>query len=69
MSTLSLTLNGSARTVPAVPHAQALLEALDLDPRSVVVEINRHIVRRDALASTPVRDGDTVEVVHFVGGG
>jgi sulfur carrier protein len=35
----------------------------------VVVELNRHIVRRTELAETPVRDGDTVELVHFVGGG
>ena len=46
-----------------------LLEALDLDPRTVVVEHNRNRVRRPALADTVVRDGDQVELVHFVGGG
>jgi thiamine biosynthesis protein ThiS len=35
----------------------------------VVVELNRSIVRRPALESTPVEDGDAVELVHFVGGG
>jgi thiamine biosynthesis protein ThiS len=35
----------------------------------VVVELNRAIVRRPALETTPVRDGDAVELVHFVGGG
>jgi len=35
----------------------------------VVVEHNRVIIRRPALASTPLADGDVVEIVHFVGGG
>jgi thiamine biosynthesis protein ThiS len=34
-----------------------------------VVELNREIVRRPAIAATPVREGDVVEIVHFVGGG
>jgi sulfur carrier protein len=46
-----------------------LLESLDLDPRLVVVEHNRRIVRRPELRGTPVEDGDAVEIVHFVGGG
>ena len=40
-----------------------------LDPRTVVVERNREIVRRPALAETPVHTGDAIELVHFVGGG
>jgi len=46
-----------------------LLRSLDLDPRVVVVEHNRHIVRRPELASTTLHAGDRVELVHFVGGG
>lgn len=69
MMMLSLTVNGEPRSVPAVPHARALLEHLALDPRAVVVELNRTIVRREALDRTPIRNGDRVELVHFVGGG
>jgi thiamine biosynthesis protein ThiS len=35
----------------------------------VVVELNREIVRRARLAEVTLRDGDSVELVHFVGGG
>jgi len=35
----------------------------------VVVEHNRRIVRRDALGTTRLAEGDAVELVHFVGGG
>lgn len=67
--TINLTINGDARAVAPVATVEALLAALHLDPRGVVVELNRTIIRRHALATTPVRDGDSVEIVHFVGGG
>ena len=64
-----LTINGDQRTVVGASTVEALLLSLKLDPRAVVVELNRAIVRRPAIASTPVADGDVVEIVHFVGGG
>lgn len=69
MSTLTLVINGERRHVPPVADLAALLAHLHLDPRTVVVERNREIVRRPALAATPVREGDEIEIVHFVGGG
>jgi len=46
-----------------------LLAELALDPRAVVVEHNRHIVRRPSLGDVRVAPGDAIELVHFVGGG
>ena len=69
MTQLHVTLNGDARVVPGPATLQDLLGHLGLDPRQVVVELNREIVRRPRLAETALRDGDRVELVHFVGGG
>ena len=69
MSVLALTVNGEARQVPAPATVADLLHGLGLDPRAVVVELNRHIVRRQQVAETRLADGDVVELVHFVGGG
>lgn len=66
---ITVTVNGQARPFAAGSSLLGLLEALELDSRTVVVELNREIVRRPELANTPVNDGDTVELVHFVGGG
>jgi thiamine biosynthesis protein ThiS len=66
---LTITVNGDRRTLPGPATLADLLRQLALDPRAVVVEHNRTIVRRPALADTPLHDGDTVELVHFVGGG
>jgi sulfur carrier protein len=66
---LEITLNGKATLVPGPATVADLLRHLDLDPRTVVVELNRKIVRRQRHEETALAMGDTVELVHFVGGG
>ncbi|HKP30143.1 MAG TPA: sulfur carrier protein ThiS [Gemmatimonadales bacterium] len=69
MPDLRIIVNGSDRQVPAPATLADLLRHLALDPRQVVVELNREIVRRARLAEVSLTDGDSVELVHFVGGG
>jgi thiamine-phosphate pyrophosphorylase len=66
---LLVAVNGESRAVAAGTTLGGLLAQLGLDPRAVVVEHNRHIVRRDGLAQAVLAGGDTIELVHFVGGG
>lgn len=67
--TIDIVVNGESRRVDAGASLDDLLRRLDLDPRMVVVEHNRTIVRRGSLSSVSLSEGDTVELVHFVGGG
>ena len=67
--TLGVVVNGEARRARRGITLLALLDDLSLDPRAVVVEHNRRIVRREQLAAIPLLEGDCVELVHFVGGG
>ena len=69
MSEIEITINGDVRRVPAGLDLPALLALLGLAPETVVVEHNRTIVRRTALAGVTVSSGDNIEIVHFVGGG
>ena len=62
-------INGEPREVPAPLTLADLLAHLGLDPRMVVVELNREIVRRARLAEVALAEGDAVELVHFVGEG
>ena len=66
---ITVVVNGEPRDVRDEASLLDLLQSLDLDPRVVVVEHNRQIVRRPALAATTLHAGDRVELVHFVGGG
>ncbi|MCB6415592.1 sulfur carrier protein ThiS [Dorea acetigenes] len=47
----------------------AYLEASGYDPKRIAVECNGEIVPKAQYGETVFRDGDTVEVVSFVGGG
>ncbi|MBA3319525.1 MAG: sulfur carrier protein ThiS [Gemmatimonadales bacterium] len=69
MTDLQITVNGDPRRVPGPASLLDLLAHLGLDARSVVVELNREIVRRPRLGDISLAEGDTVELVHFVGGG
>jgi thiamine biosynthesis protein ThiS len=66
---LRVEVNGRERDVPDGRTVGGLLEDLDLDGRLVVVELNRQIIRRTEIEAVSLRDGDRVEIVHFVGGG
>ncbi len=66
---IAVTINGDAREIPAGKSVRALLDTLGLHPRLVVVEHNREILDRERYDATEVRAGDTLELVHFVGGG
>lgn len=68
--TIALTVNGDRRELPGGTTLSGLLRQHDLDPRLVVVEHNRAILRdRDAYDLVTLADGDVLELVHFVGGG
>ena len=63
-------VNGEERTVAAGSTLGDLLRELSVNANTVVVEHNREIVRdRSQLDSMVLATGDSVEIVHFVGGG
>jgi sulfur carrier protein len=66
---ISITVNGDERQVEPGMTMSGLLTSLGLHPRLVVVEHNREILDAAHLDATEVRAGDSVELVHFVGGG
>lgn len=67
---VAIIVNGDPREVPAGSTVASLLASLELDPRLVVVERNREILRdRDGFSNIELNAGDSIEIVHFVGGG
>lgn len=65
-----LAVNGAERRVPDGWTLADLLASLELDARTVVVERNGAILRdRSSFASLDLAADDSLEIVHFVGGG
>jgi thiamine biosynthesis protein ThiS len=66
---LQITLNGDAHELAQPLTVADLLAQLDIDPRRVAVEHNLIVLKRDTFGTMVVREGDTIEIVNFVGGG
>ena len=64
-----MTVNG--QPYPAAPGLTVaeLVQAVHTGTGVVVVEVNGGIIARERFGQTPLRAGDSVEIVHFVGGG
>lgn len=62
-------VNGEIREVPEKITLGELVRELALAPERLAIELNREVVRRAAWPETEMHEGDTVEIVHFVGGG
>jgi len=65
---VNITTNGEAACIDPL-SVQDYLVTLGIDPRRVAVELNRDILPKAQYPSTLLKEGDCLEIVHFVGGG
>ena len=65
---MTVTINGEQHTVEPGTILD-LLAHLQIDYRRVAVELNMDILPKAAYEITTLQDGDTIEIVQFVGGG
>jgi thiamine biosynthesis protein ThiS len=65
---MHITVNGQPRELPEGTTVSALIQLFNLTPDKVAVEHNRRLLKTERY-DTPLSEGDTVELVTFVGGG
>lgn len=66
---MRVTINGQAKEIAGPADLAHLAAQFSANTKYIITEINGRIVSCDDRAGTPVKDGDTVELVSFVGGG
>jgi thiamine biosynthesis protein ThiS len=66
---MKLRLNGSLTEFRDNATVSELLKELKIEPRGVAVEVNLEIVKKQDYHKRILNDGDSVEIVKFVGGG
>lgn len=66
---MRVVLNGEPREVREGLTVGELLGDLGLGAGRIAVEVNLAVVARDDYERRALRDGDEVEIVHFIGGG
>ena len=64
-----LIVNGNRHPHETGMTVASLLAAVHNGSGRVVVEVNGVIVAAERYGETPLNAGDSVEIVHFVGGG
>ena len=65
---MKLKVNGTDRELHEGSSIASLLDLMQLKPQNVAVEVNKRLVRGEKY-DMPLKAGDEVEVVTFVGGG
>ena len=66
---MRLTVNGEPYACAEGLTVEGLIREKTFTFPLKVVFVNRRLVRKDRFASTVLRDGDVVEVIHLIGGG
>lgn len=65
---MEIVLNGEPMSIESLTLL-GLLDRLKIDPRRVAIELNLDILPKSDYEKTILKDGDKLEIVHFVGGG
>jgi len=66
---MKINLNGEIIEFSEEINLLSLLEEIGFDSKKVAVELNLEIVPKSSYKLTKLKEGDNVEIVHFIGGG
>ena len=66
---MKITLNGKEKNLPQTHNLREIVHQFCKNTERVIAEVNGQIVRNPQWDQTILKDGDTVELVSFVGGG
>jgi thiamine biosynthesis protein ThiS len=67
---MEIKINGETRDLTGVSTLAGLLDQLNIPNQNLAIEHNGAFIEDNAdLDAVPVTEGDTLEIVRFVGGG
>ncbi|MBZ5537690.1 MAG: sulfur carrier protein ThiS [Acidobacteriia bacterium] len=66
---INVILNGEKIQMPENLSLRDCVAHLGLPAESIAIEYNLEIIKRKDWGSREVKEGDTIEIVHFIGGG
>ncbi len=64
-----ISLNGEKKLLESQISVAGLVENLGLDTRKIAVEVNLEIIPKSTYPEKTIKEGDNVEIVHFIAGG
>ena len=66
---IKINLNGKGKLIDNNTKIQKLINDLKIPIKKVAIELNREIMDKKILGKIKLKNGDKIEIVHFIGGG
>lgn len=66
---MKITLNGQEKVIKNVENVNDLVTSLKIDIKKIAIEKNMEIVPRSSFKKESIKEGDEIEIIHFIGGG
>jgi len=66
---MNIIVNGEELNIPENSTISQLLQKLEVSSKVMAVAINMEIVKKDKWDTYKIKEGDKLELLHFVGGG
>ena len=66
---MNVIINGNREDIPDGLTISDLVKSYNLAPSRIAIELNLKILPKRSYDITEIKDGDKIEIVHFVGGG
>ena len=66
---IKIKLNGKAKVIIENLKIINLISDLKIPVKKVAIELNAEIIDKKKLNKIKLKDGDQIEIVHFIGGG
>ena len=69
LTKIKIVINGEEQLIDEGKNLDQLLDILELEKRSIAIELNLNLIPKSEWLNNVLRDGDKIEIVQFVGGG
>ena len=66
---ITITINGTQTTASSTDSILNIINQYKLNPSSVIVELNEHIIKKNDYETTKLNENDRIELIRYIGGG
>ena len=66
---MNVIVNGQQKEFSQISSLNDIIISFAQDSRHIIAEINGTIIKKNHWSQTPIQEGDTIELISFIGGG
>jgi sulfur carrier protein len=66
---MNITVNGEIKEINGCKNVEQLVTSLFEKNEGIIVELNEEIIKRNHWKEQPLQEGDSLQLIQFIGGG